>query len=286
MIIQNKELIPKVSVVIPCYNHGEYIDEAVDSVLSQAFQNFEIIIVNDGSADEKTCRILQDYNRPKTQVIHTENAGPSQARNSGIKLAKGEYILPLDADDKISHTYLEKAVNILENNENMGIVYCEAEYLGRERTDKWPLPEYSFPEILLRNMIFCSAFFRKSDWKKVGGYKINMEHGLEDYDFWLSLIEMGREVYRIPEILFSYRYNSEQIRGRTASMINRNYMTKCYAQLYRNHTNLYSQNIEYIFEEIINFQESKSLSITRALETYPFISIFLKKAYRFLRRRI
>ena len=77
--------VPKVSVIIPCYNHGVYIDETVDSVLDQTFQDFEIIIINDGSTDEFTVEKLKTYNKPKTKVIHTSNQGLSSARNNGIR---------------------------------------------------------------------------------------------------------------------------------------------------------------------------------------------------------
>jgi glycosyltransferase involved in cell wall biosynthesis len=99
---------PKVSVIIPCFNQGEYVDQAVDSVLKQSFQDFEIVIVNDGSTDPFTISHLQNYSRQKTTVVHTDNQGLAAARNNGIRQAKSEYILPLDADDKIGATFLEK----------------------------------------------------------------------------------------------------------------------------------------------------------------------------------
>ena len=193
-----------VSIIIPCYNHGEYIDEAVSSCLNQTYKNIEIIIVNDGSTDEFTNTLLSSYGREKTKVITTKNQGLPTARNVGIQEANGKYILPLDADDKIAPTYIEKAVKILEQNSNIGIVYCLAEFFGTQK-GLWELPECITSNILNGNCIFCSALFRKSDWEKVGGYKKEMIYGWEDYEFWLSLIEMGRKTYRIPEVLFFYR---------------------------------------------------------------------------------
>ncbi|HXM47111.1 MAG TPA: glycosyltransferase family A protein [Pyrinomonadaceae bacterium] len=81
--------MPKVSVIIPCYNHGSYIDEAVDSVLAQTFPDFEIIIVNDGSTDQETVQKLADFNQPQTTVLHTANQGLAAARNSGIQNSTG-----------------------------------------------------------------------------------------------------------------------------------------------------------------------------------------------------
>ena len=108
--------MPKVSIVIPCYNHGKFVDETVQSCLKQTYQDIEIIIVNDGSTDEYTNTLLKDYQRPKTKVITIQNQGLPTARNTGIREAVGEYILPLDADDKIAPTYIEKAVNVIEKN--------------------------------------------------------------------------------------------------------------------------------------------------------------------------
>ena len=202
--------MPKVSVIIPCFNQGAYLDEAVESVLAQTFQDFEILVVDDGSTDEATIKMLKDYARPKTRVIHTDNQGLSMARNNGIREARGDYILPLDADDKIGPGYLEEAVRILDQHRDIGIVYCEAAFFGM-RTSHWHLPDYTSDHLLLQNIIFCSAFFRRKHWEKVGGYNINMVYGWEDWDFWLSLIHLGVKVYRIPQVLFFYRLREESM---------------------------------------------------------------------------
>jgi len=196
--------MPKVSVVIPCYNQGPYLDEAVESVLLQTWQDFEIVIVNDGSTDEYTNRLLASFSRPRTRIITTANQGLAQARNNGIAAAQGEYILPLDADDRIGREYLEKAISILDDQPKTGIVYCHAEKFGAE-SGPWHSPNYSLRRMLLGNQIFCTALFRREDWQRIGGYKPEMKAGWEDWDFWLSLLELGRDVYRIPDVLFFYR---------------------------------------------------------------------------------
>jgi glycosyltransferase involved in cell wall biosynthesis len=233
---------PTVSVIIPCYNQGQYLDEAVDSVLNQTYQDFEIVVINDGSTDLKTLDIIKGYNKPKTKVIHTDNQGLAQARNNGIKASKGKYILPLDADDKIGNIYIEEAVKILDTQEKIGIVYCEAELFG-DQTGKWKLPDYRFPDILLGNVIFCSAFFRRSDWEKTSGYNSNMIYGWEDYDFWLSILELGREVYCIPKVLFFYRRHAETMSKR----MDREHFIYSYSQIFKNHQALYASNISTVF---------------------------------------
>lgn len=261
----------KVSVIIPCYNQGKYIDEAVSSVLSQTYKSFEIIIVNDGSTDKFTNELLKTYSRPKTRIIFTRNRGVSTARNLAISESKGEYILPLDADDKIAPEYLEKAMHFFENDivGDVGIVYCLAEFFGK-KSGLWNLPEFSFEEILLRNMIFCSAFFRKSDWQKVGGYNDNMKDGYEDWDFWLSLIEAGVGVYKIPDVLFYYRIK----RGSRCNAMSEKEKFEMRLQIFDNHEKLYRDNLKSIFRylDFDDVKNSKSYligkSVTRFLEIF------------------
>jgi glycosyltransferase involved in cell wall biosynthesis len=240
---------PKFSVIIPCYNQGRYLDEAIASVLAQTYQDLEIIVIDDGSTEPETIEVLQNYQQPKTRIIRTDNQGVAQARNLGISQSRGTYILPLDADDKIGNSYLEKAITLLESNQKLGIVYCEAEYFG-DRQGTWPLPEYKFPDILVDNVIFCSGLFRKSDWETVGGYKSNLIYGWEDHDFWLSLIELGCEVYRIPEVLFFYRQKADSMSRR---MTKEHYIYS-YTQLFHNHPQLYSQNIKAIFSALVTLK--------------------------------
>src|SRR5262249_32672545 len=131
--------MPKVSVIIPCFNQGQFVDEAVASVLAQTYRDFEIIVINDGSTDEATNRKLAAYDYPQAQVMHTANQGAAGARNTGIAATSGQYILPLDADDRIAPTYLERAVAALEADARVGIVYCQAELFGEE-SGPWQLP--------------------------------------------------------------------------------------------------------------------------------------------------
>lgn len=196
--------MPVVSVVIPCYNHGRYIDEAVESVLAQTFQDFEIIIVNDGSDDPFTVSKLQNYTRPKTHIIHTPNRGVAAARNRGIREAIGEYILPLDADDMIEPNYLEQSFSMISSFPGRCIICCDA-LLVDGTAGIMQLPDYSRDRLLSENLLFNSSLFRKSDWQEVGGYCSAFEHGWEDWDFWIAMTQSGISVVRIPEALLRYR---------------------------------------------------------------------------------
>jgi len=242
---------PIVSVIMPCFNQGQFIEEAVESVIAQTFTPVEIIIINDGSTDIETVRLLNHYQKPNVSVIHTANQGPSAARNVGIQQAKGQYILPVDADDLIAPTYIEKAVPILESQPEVGIVYAQAELFGA-KTGSFDLPPYQFPDILLGNMIFNSSLYRKADWEKAGGYNENMVLGWEDYDFWLSILELGGAVFRIPEVLYYHR----EVANSRSEQMNQEYWIKSYAQIFKNHPQLYSDHIDILFRELVELREN------------------------------
>jgi glycosyltransferase involved in cell wall biosynthesis len=243
--------MPDVSIIIPCFNQGQYIHEAIDSVVAQTHQDFEIIIVNDGSTDIQTIDILRAIDNPSIRVIHTSNQGLASARNNGIREAQAEIILPLDSDDKIFPQYVEKALGVLKNDPATGIVYCNAELFGA-RKGKWALREFSVQEILFRNLIFHCAFFRRQDWEKTGGYNPNMIYGWEDWDFWLSIISLGRKVFHIPEVLHSYRVRKKSM----VHVMTEEQKVAMHARIFLNHQQLYSQYALDFFEEINRRQKS------------------------------
>ncbi len=194
-----------ISIIVPCYNQEKYIIECLDSIRSQTYFNWECIVIDDGSADN-TGNLVQNYivNETRIKYYRQQNSGVSAARNNAIALSKGKYILPLDGDDKIGPSYLEKAVVLMENDEQLSVVYCEAEYF-ENRSGKWILPDYSFELLLQKNLFFCTALFKRSDFDKIGGYDTHLKVGLEDWEFWISLLSLGGKIYQIKETLFYYR---------------------------------------------------------------------------------
>lgn len=231
----------KVSIIMPCHNDGKYIGEAIRSVMGQTYPDWELIIVDDGSDDPETAQALEGLQDARVRVFHTPHLRPAGARNYGISQAEGEYILPLDSDDRIEGTYIEKAVSVLEGDPGIGIVYCRADLFGEEE-GPWGLPDYSFRSMLLDNIVFVTALFYKSDWEKVGGFSTTMEAGMEDYDFWLSVMALGKGIHQIPEVLFHYRIKPS---SRTAS-----FQSSCeqvqatYRQIYRNHRDFYREHYD------------------------------------------
>jgi len=242
--------MPTVSVVIPCYNQGKFLDDAVSSALAQTWDDLEIIIVNDGSDDAGTAEACNSYADPRIRVVNTDNQGLAAARNNGIGRAGGTYILPLDADDRIAPEYIAEAVAVLEANEKIGIVYCQARLFDAVDQD-WQLPPYSLEEMLKDNIIFCTALFRKRDWAASGGYDTGMIYGWEDYEFWLSLIERGLGVHRLEGRYFYYRVSPESM----VRSVEKSKKIEMFKRIFQRHQNLYSDHIEVWLEPLLELRE-------------------------------
>jgi glycosyltransferase involved in cell wall biosynthesis len=176
-LVEDSTAKGKVSIVIPCYNCGSMLPEtlaSIEQVRSDVIA--EVIVVNDGSNDETTCRIIQDLDAGKYKVIHQANRGLASARNAGIKVARGEFILPLDSDDLIRQVYFDQGVAILLDYPEVGGVYGDAEYFG-EKGGRWKLPEFDLRSLVMGNYITACTLFRRSAWGSVGGYDEKMRIG-------------------------------------------------------------------------------------------------------------
>ena len=136
---------------------------------------------------------------------------------------------------------MEKAVRILNENPSVGVVYCRADLFG-EQSGPWYLPDYSLRAMLQDNIVFVTSMFRREDWERVGGFNTNMHAGMEDYDFWLSILELDREVVQIPEVLFHYRIKPKS--RTTGFQDSVEQIKETYHTLYRNHTALYEKHRE------------------------------------------
>lgn len=204
--------MPKISVIIPVYNLGKYLQEAITSVTSYKDDSvYELIIVNDGSTDEQTLQLLNSLEAEGYQVINQENLGLAAARNNGIKVAKGDYILPLDADNKLRHNYFDRSIDIFESDSNVDVVYGDKQYFG-ENSNTVVVDDFSFPQLCSYNYIDACACFRKSVWSEIGGYDENMPvMGLEDWDFWLRTSLNGFGFYHLREVSYDYRVRSDSM---------------------------------------------------------------------------
>lgn len=203
---------PLVSVIVPIYNAAPFLKETLDSITASTYRPIEIVMVDDGSQDN-SINIAQDYctNHPECTVIAQANQGVSVARNNAIRHAKGIYILPVDADDKIADTFIQKAVEVIEKNDNIRVVGCRCWMFGAVNKE-WELPKFSHALLARKNMIPATALYRKADWERCGGY-CEKEIYREDWDFWLSMMELGGTFYKLDEILFYYRISANSRRS-------------------------------------------------------------------------
>ncbi len=195
-----------VSIIIPCYNDGRFLPDTIASIeLARTSSLREVIIVDDGSTEPATLEVLLDLRKAGYSVIRQFNRGIGAARNTGIRSAGGKYILPVDSDNRIRKVYLTEAIELLEADETVGIVYGDAEYFG-EKTGRWNVAEFDLLQLVLRNFIDNCAVFRKSVWEEIGGYDEQMPFmGCEDWDLWLRAAVRGWRFVHLREIAFDYR---------------------------------------------------------------------------------
>lgn len=208
---QSKSDDPLVSIIVPCFNHGAVIGETLASLRAQTRQDYEVIIVDDASTDEGTQTVLGKLAAEGWRVIFLPvNGGPAKARNKGIAEARGEFILPLDADDLLTPEYLEKTLQVMLGEDAGGIrvVYTGAQYFGA-REDEAIWPAYEFPLALIEPMVPATCLFRRADWETVGGYSENMREAWEDFDFFIGLAGLGGRMVKIDEPLFLYRQTAD-----------------------------------------------------------------------------
>ncbi|MGH6558666.1 glycosyltransferase [Bacteroides hominis] len=202
---------PLVSVVIPVYNMEEFLEETLDSVLSSDYPNFEVIVMDDGSKD-RSLEIAESYkSRYENVRVYTQaNSGVATARNHAISKAGGVYILPVDADNRISKELIHSAVDILESDPEVKVVCPRAEFFG-DRSGEWVLPPFSLSLLARKNMMDTCAVYRKSEWERIGGYCAEIV-AREDWEFWISMLKDGGKVVKLPEIGLFYRVREQSKR--------------------------------------------------------------------------
>ncbi len=198
-----------VSIIVPCYNQAHFLSEALQSVLNQTYINWECIIINDGSPDN-TNDIAQEWCKKdnRFRYIKQDNGGLSSARNAGIKVAKGEYILPLDADDIIDINFLTNLIPELNQDSSLAIVSCYSKFFVNSVSNvvnKLKPKGSTYHYLLYVNQLVATSLYRKKCWEEVGGYDEQMKNGFEDWEFWISITKRGWEYKIKEEFLFYYR---------------------------------------------------------------------------------
>lgn len=204
-------MVCKISVIVPCYNQEKYIKECLDSLVSQTFKDYEVIVIDDGSTDD-SAEIVNEYvkHNKNIRLIRQANQGVVVARNNAIKQAQGTYIYPLDADDKIAPTCLERLYYIISTTNN-SVVASEVWMFGK-CCGFFYQPKFTKYEMYGRHeCCVISALFYKEDFEKFGGYKIDFNgYSGDDMDYWLNYVDNNLPMIRLPEVLFFYRTKSQE----------------------------------------------------------------------------
>lgn len=196
---------PRITIIMTCYNYSNYITEAIDSVIKSTYKNWRCIIVNDGSIDDSEKVILDKIGKDdRFTYIRQTNKGLAYSRNQGIRASESEYILNLDADDKISDTYLENGIKYLDRNRDCSIYYGKAKlFYDDGYEEEWKLPKFDYKLLLVSNHVYSSFIFRKEEFEEVGGYDETMD-AYEDWEFLVRFMR-GKKAYMTDDVVFYYR---------------------------------------------------------------------------------
>ncbi len=192
----------RVSVIIPCFNGGAYLEGALSSLRAQTYRDFEIVVVDDGSDDAETLRVLDGLGSD-ARLVRQDNRGLPAARNAGIAAAAGVLVLPLDCDDGIEPEFLERTVAALDADPDAGFAFCHLRLTG-ERQGVLAKDYNFFTQLFLNQLPYC-LLMRKQTWDRLGGYDETMRRGYEDWEFNIRAGANGLFGVCVPEALFRYR---------------------------------------------------------------------------------
>ena len=253
------KVAPILSVIIPCYNHGHFIQDAIDSVLELKNIDYEIIIIDDGSTDLLTIEKLNELKLSGFNVVSHKNSGLAYTRNAGIQLAKGKYILPLDSDNKIKAEYVEKAIPILENKE-YDIIYAKPIFFGELLKGRlFKTFEFNLEELLVGNYIDACAIFKKEVWVKNEGFDAKMPiQGSEDWEFWLNAASNNFKFYFIDEKLYYYRLVENSM---IITSLMQGSFAKNYEYIFKKHHSLFQYKFleYYTYKKIKKFEDANPI---------------------------
>ncbi len=224
--------VPKISVVVPCYNAHRYLEETLASVRAQTRADVEIVLVDDGSHDPATLALLADL-PPDIVLVRKANGGLSSARNAGFAAARADYVLPLDADDRIAPDMLARCAAILDADPAVDFVHTQIDVFGDERGVV--RKTFNRFEQLATNQLPYCMLMRKSAWARIGGYDEAMREGYEDWEFNLRLAKAGLVGAAIAAPLFCYRRLAS---GMLRSVSQRRH-ARIWRQMRRKHPDLY-----------------------------------------------
>jgi glycosyltransferase involved in cell wall biosynthesis len=195
---------PLISIVVRCHNYGRYLPEAIESALAQDYPNLEVIVIDDGSTDD-SLEVASRY-RDRVKVFTQQNEGLARTSNRGASEAKGEYVMFLDADDRLEPTYVSELHDALDRKPEASFAYCSARLFGAESRIAPARPFSAFSLVRGRNYVNTSALTRRGDYLDAGGYPKDLGEGaFDDWDFWLTMVKRGHRGTYVPKPLLLWR---------------------------------------------------------------------------------
>jgi glycosyltransferase involved in cell wall biosynthesis len=222
------------SVVIPCYNHGQFLVDAIASVQRTTPERCELVVVNDGSTQPRTLEVLDIFRQAGYCIIDQANAGLAAARNNGVRAARGRYVLPLDADNRLARGFIASAIRVLNAQSEVGVVYGDRLDFGI-RSGRATIPEFNLEALLQSNFIDACAVYRREIWQSCRGYDAGAAV-LEDWEFWIAVAKRGWRFYRLPDVTFEYRVRPDSMlakAGQDVHSSSRDYIVRKHHVLYR-----------------------------------------------------
>ncbi len=261
------------TVVITCYNEGELIMNAINSLKGQTVRNFEIILINDSSVDEATNRICNDLKNSGLKLFYTtENSGPSVARNLGISMANTDVIIPLDADDTLPENAIENIIGYFQQHPECDFLFGNYKRIDLQGNHEEFINCISItdstnfldPEALWDNWnLLGMTPHRKKIWEKTGGYSIKYSYSCQDVDFQLRALMSDAQFHYINATLYNWRRSQNGINN---SEKNKADLRQCW-----------SDNIDFIIKYSRHFKDG--FSIARQAGDYQAIRKWAYQEY-------
>jgi len=254
---------PLVSIVIPCFNQGRYLRESVKSAQRQSHRPIEIIVVDDGSTLSEDLRLFENWPHPGVRLHRQENRGLSGARNAGAAVSQGDFLVFLDADDRLRPQFIERTLALMQSDERLGWVGCGVHNFGAMNRDF--LRPIDPQELLFANPYVATCLLRRTAYEQADGFK-HLGAGYEDWDFWLTLRELGWRDAMVQEVLFEYRRHFRSSMLDDAKEEN----DRLCAMIVRRHRALYENNLESMLGALIRHHQSPPDFIGQFLDDTVF----------------
>ena len=231
-----------VTVVIPCFNDGRFLEEAIASLGGEPGQGQGVLLVNDGSTDPGTLEVLEALRERGFTVIDQENLGLPAARNTGWRAARTPYVLFLDADNRVEPDFLQRAAEVLDAEPGVAVVYSDLMEFG-ERNGLVEQPQVDLAMQLVGNRVDACVLARRDALEQLGGFDASMRGGYEDWELWIRMLGEGFRMLHLPGVGFHYRVRSGSYGDRTDDPLQRAAVVRYVTGKHAHHYALHAQAV-------------------------------------------